>query len=132
MSVAVQSAMSLDFLDALGRLPRPQQKGARSLISKFTSNPTSPGLNYETIHGSKDSQMRSLRIDRSYRAIVHRPAQGNTYMLLWADKHDEAYRWARRHHCGVNLETGAIQVYEPETVVQHGVPAGHQRRYPKC
>ena len=131
MSVAVQSAMSLDFLDALGRLPRPQQKGARSLISKFTSNPTSPGLNYETIHGSKDSQMRSLRIDRSYRAIVHRPAQGNTYMLLWADKHDEAYRWARRHHCGVNLETGAIQVYEPETVVQHGVPAGHQRRYPE-
>ena len=92
MSVAVQSAMSIDFLDALGRLPRHQQKGARSLVSKFTRNPTSPGLNYETIHGAKDSQMRSLKIDKSYRAIVHGPVEGNTYMLLRADKHDEAYR----------------------------------------
>ena len=47
--------MSIDFLDALGRLPRHQQKGARSLVAKFTRNPTSPGLNYETIHGAKDS-----------------------------------------------------------------------------
>ena len=130
MSVAVQSAMSIDFLDALGRLPRHQQKGARSLISKFTRNPTSPGLNYETIHGAKDRQMRSLRIDESYRAIVHRPVEGNTYMLLWADKHDEAYRWAKRHQCDVNPETGAIQVYQPQTVtppstqgtIKHGLP----------
>ena len=122
--------MSIDFLDALGRLPRHQQKGARSLISKFTRNPTSPGLNYETIHGAKDRQMRSLRIDESYRAIVHRPVEGNTYMLLWADKHDEAYRWAKRHQCDVNPETGAIQVYQPQTVtppstqgtIKHGLP----------
>ena len=130
MSVAVQSAMSIDFLDALGRLPRHQQKGARALVSKFTRNPTSPGLNYETIRGAKDRQMRSLRIDESYRAIVHRPVEGNTYMLLWADKHDEAYRWAKRHQCDVNPETGAIQVYQPQTVtppstqgtIKHGLP----------
>ena len=130
MSVAVQSAMSIDFLDALGRLPRHQQKGARSLVAKFTRNPTSPGLNYETIHGAKDSQMRSLKIDKSYRAIVHGPVEGNTYMLLRADRHDEAYRWAMRHKCDVNPETGAIQVYQPETVtrpsiqetVEHGLP----------
>ena len=36
-------------------------------------------------------------------------------MLLWADKHDEAYEWAKRHRCDINPETGAIQVYEPES-----------------
>ena len=34
--------------------------------------------------------------------------------MLWADKHDEAYDWARRHHCRVNPDTGALQVYEPQ------------------
>ena len=130
MSVAVQSAMSIEFLDALGRLPRPQQKGARSLVSKFTRNPTSPGLNYETIHGTKDPRMRSLRIDGSYRAIVHRPAVGNIYMLLWADKHDEAYRWARRHQCDVNPETGSIQVYQPQTAAPLGIKTPAKQALP--
>ena len=34
--------------------------------------------------------------------------------MLWADKHDEAYDWARRHHCRVNPDTGALQIYEPQ------------------
>ena len=57
--------------------------------------------------------MRSLRIDGGYRAIILKPAQGNVHMLLWADKHDEAYQWAMRHRCSINAETGALQVYQP-------------------
>ena len=57
--------------------------------------------------------MRSLRIDRAYRAIILKPAEGNVHMLLWADKHDNAYSWATRHRCSINSETGALQVYEP-------------------
>ena len=30
-------------------------------------------------------------------------------------KHDEAYKWATRHRCDINPETGAIEVYEPES-----------------
>ena len=134
MSVAVRTAMSIDFLDALSRLPHAKLKSVRQLISKFNHNPTSPSLNYETISGASDGQMRSLRIDKSYRAIVHRPVSGNIYMLLWADKHDNAYRWARRHQCGVNPETGAIQIYESEAVIHQGVPdappLGHEMSGP--
>ena len=108
------TAMSVDFLSAFARLPGAQQRSVRSLIARFSNNPTASGLNYERIHGAKDPNMRSLRIDGSYRAIVLKPARGDIHMLLWADKHDDAYHWATRRRCDVNPETGALQVYAPQ------------------
>ena len=106
-------AMSSDFLDAFAKLPRPQQRGVRTLISRFNADSTASGLNYERIHAARDPAMRSLRIDQGYRAIVLKPEHRDVHMLLWADKHDEAYTWAERHECRINAETGALQVYEP-------------------
>ncbi|MDE0360773.1 MAG: UvrD-helicase domain-containing protein, partial [Rhodospirillaceae bacterium] len=83
------------------------------MIARFERDSTASGLNYEKIVNAQDPNMRSLRIDRGYRAIVLKPAQGNVHMLLWADKHDNAYSWATRHRCSINSETGALQVYEP-------------------
>ena len=107
-------AMSSAFLVAYARLPSSQQRGVRTLISRFNADPTSSGLNYERIQGARDPNMRSLRIDLSYRAIVSKPERGDRHMLLWADKHDAAYKWALRHRCDINPETGALQVCEPE------------------
>ncbi len=106
-------AMSSDFLEAFARLPRPQQRGVRTLISRFNADSTATGLNYERIRAARDPAMRSLRIDQGYRAIVLKPDEGDVHMLLWADKHDDAYTWAERHECRINAETGALQVYEP-------------------
>ena len=107
-------AMHMDFLSAFARLPVQQQRGVRSLIARFNNDPTASGLNYERINGAKDPNMRSLRIDRGYRAIVLKPARGDVHMLLWADKHDDAYDWATRRRCDVNPESGAVQVYLPQ------------------
>ena len=109
----MKMAMSSDFLVAYARLPASQQRGVRTLISRFNADATSSGLNYERIQGARDPNLRSLRIGLSYRAIVSKPERGGRHMLLWADKHDKAYRWARRHRCDINPETGALQVYEP-------------------
>ena len=116
-------ALSADFLGAFAKLPLQQQKGVRRMISQFERSPTASGLNYEKIAGAKDGNMRSLRIDGGYRAIVLKPDSGNVHLLLWADKHDEAYAWAMRHECRVNVETGALQVYAPqqEAVVAEAV-----------
>ena len=110
-------AMSLDFLKAFSGLPRPQQTGVRSMIEKFEANPNSSGLNYERIASARDSKMRSLRIDQAYRAIVLKPETGNVHLLLWADKHDDAYNWAARHECSINPQTGAMQIYAPQMAV---------------
>ena len=115
-------AMSSDFLEAYARLPRAQQKGVRSLIARFNTDPTASGLNYERVRGARDPAMRSLRIDQGYRAIVLKPERGDVHMLLWADKHDEAYAWAARHECRIHPETGALQVYAPRTDLPDGAP----------
>ena len=107
-------AMSVDFLSAFARLPSQQQRGVRALIARFNNDSAASGLNYERINGAKDPNMRSLRIDRGYRAIVLKPARGDVHVLLWADKHDDAYDWATRRRCDVNPESGAVQVYLPQ------------------
>ena len=74
--------------------------------------------------------MRSLRIDQGYRAIVLKPEHGEVHMLLWADKHDDAYKWAERHECRINAETGALQVYEPRTAPEARGSRRRLRRRP--
>ena len=111
-------AMSADFLAAFAKLPSQQQRLVRAMIARFERDSKASGLNYERIAGARDPNMRSLRIDGGYRAIVLKPAAGNVHILLWADKHDDAYRWATRHACSINAETGALQVYQPQQAAE--------------
>ena len=113
--MSVQSpkvALSDGFLGAFARIPKAQQKKVQEFISKFRQDPTSNGLNYEKIHDARSQNVHSVRIDQIYRGIVLKPEQGSVYMLMWVDKHDEAYDWARRHDCSIHPLTGAIQVVD--------------------
>ncbi|RYA95559.1 DNA helicase, partial [Enterobacter cloacae complex sp. 742-ADZ3-9B] len=105
-------ALSDGFLGAFARIPKAQQKKVQEFISKFRQDPTSNGLNYEKIHDARSNNVHSVRIDQTYRGIVLKPAQGALYLLMWVDKHDEAYDWARRHECAIHPVTGAIQVID--------------------
>ncbi len=104
-------AISDDFLEGLNALPRNTTKKVQKFIRQFRSNPTSSAHNYEKINNATDPNMRSVRIDGSYRAIVLKPEQGNIYVLLWVDNHDEAYRWAERKRCVVHPDTGSLQLF---------------------
>ena len=44
--------------------------------------------------------MKSARVDINYRAIVY--DRGNALVLLWVDKHDDAYHWARNRVVEIN------------------------------
>jgi len=103
-------AISSDFFSAFAALPKAKQGRVMDFMSKFRSNPTAPGMNYEKINDSYDKNMRSVRIDDTYRAIVMR--EDKVFLLLWVDHHDEAYEWARRKRCMLNHTTGSIQIYE--------------------
>jgi len=107
-------ALSNDFFKAFGQLPEKARGKVATFISKFRDNPRSPGLNYERIEGGKDPFIRSIRVDQDIRCIVRAPDEGNTYVLLWIDKHDDAYQWARRRTCHVNRVSGALQVVDVE------------------
>ena len=116
MTLKLKVAISSDFFSAFSKLPQTQQGKVSKFISNFQQNPMSTGFNYEKIRNASDPNMRSVRIDQAYRGIVLKPDEGNVYMLLWVDHHDDAYDWATRHRCKINSVTGSIQVYETEAM----------------
>lgn len=105
-----QVAIFDEFLDAFSRIPRTQQKKVSKFLRRFREDPTSASINYESISSFADPNLRTVRIDLAYRAIVLRPEQGNVYVLLWVDHHDEAMRWAENKTVAIHPETGSIQV----------------------
>lgn len=107
-------AIAEDFLEAYAQIPRSQQRKVRAFVTKFQDNPTSHAINYEPIHDMRDDRVRTVRIDRAYRAIVLHPPQGDVYLLLWVDHHDQAMAWAQRKLFGVNPVTGALQIVDTE------------------
>lgn len=111
---AIKPAVSIgdSFLKSMFALPDHIMKKARETITKFQHDPTSPGLNYEKIQGAKDQRLRSIRVDQDYRGIVLKSEKGDAYILLWVDKHDDAYAWARRRSSSVHPLSGAIQIVE--------------------
>lgn len=102
------------FFDAFAKLPQVVQKKTREFMKKFRENPYSNAINYEKINTFKDPYLRTVRIDQTYRAIIHAPKEGNNYHLLWVDNHDEAMDWAKNKVFEWNRETQASQVFEIE------------------
>ncbi len=98
----------IDALLAQNRLPRAVQDKAAKLILSLKNNPGGNGINFESIEGARDRHMKSARIDQGYRAIVY--DRGGVLIVLWMDKHDDAYRWAKNRVVGVNPLTASVQV----------------------
>lgn len=121
-------AVASDFLTAFAKIPRQQQTKVLDFVNKFRADPTLPGINYEKIQRAKDANLRSVRIDQSYRGIVLKPEKGNVYVLLWVDKHDDAYAWAERKVYTIHPETGSLQMIEVQEgpSAQAGQPAAPQ------
>ena len=104
-------AIASEFLDAFARIPRAQQRKVREFTEKFRTNPKGPGINYEKIHAVKDDKVRTVRIDQKYRAVILHPPEGDVYVLVWVDNHDEAMDWAGKRKFEVNPVTGSLQVF---------------------
>ena len=98
----------LDFMQAQSRLPRAVQSKTSKLILQLKADPSANGVNWESIEGARDRHMKSARVNINYRAIVY--DRGNALVLLWVDKHDDAYRWARNRVVEINPTTASVQV----------------------
>jgi hypothetical protein len=111
MTLAPKIAMSDDFLKSFAAVPRDQQQAVLTFVAKFRQNPTASGINYERIRDAGDPNMRSVRVNDNIRGIVLKPDVGNVYCLMWVDRHDDAYQWARRHRVAIHPDVGSIQIY---------------------
>jgi len=104
------------FLEAFAQIPQAQQKKVSKFLRLFREAPARSGINYESIDTFQDPNLRSVRIDQAYRAIVLKPETGNVYVLLWVDHHDKAYQWAENKRVTIHPETGSLQVLSAEAV----------------
>jgi hypothetical protein len=127
MSVKPKVALSQDFLGNMAKLPSGVQGKILKWAIRFQSDPTSSGINYEKIKTARDQNLRSVRIDQDWRGIVFKPPQGDVYVLLYADHHDSAYRWAENRKLAINPVTGAMQIVVLEEVAQPQVRTYEKR-----
>ncbi|MBF0240680.1 MAG: DEAD/DEAH box helicase [SAR324 cluster bacterium] len=118
MTIKPKVALSQDFLEHLAKIPASVQGKILKWAIRFQSDPMSSGINYEKINGARDPHLRSVRIDQDWRGIVFRPDQGDVFILLYVDHHDEAYHWAGSRKMTINPVTGAMQIIVLETVVE--------------
>lgn len=101
------------FLASCFALPKTIQHKVSNFITKFQRNPQSTGINLERVKNSIDKKMYSARIDQKYRIIV--AYDGSEYLLLYADKHDDAYTWAVNKRIEVNPRNNSIQLFDEIT-----------------
>ncbi len=107
--------MAPQLFASLGRLVPGEQARVISFIQTFQSNPAHPGLSLERLNRARSDGVWSGRISRDLRAILHK--DGDTWAILFAGHHDEAYQWAERREVGRHQVTGALQIVESiETV----------------
>ena len=105
-------AISKDYFPAYAGLPRKAQRKADEFLRKFGQDSTAAAIHLEPIQRSVDKQLRSARIGDDYRMIVRAPEQGDVFLVLWADHHDEAYRWAATKQTAVHPATGSLQIFD--------------------
>ncbi|MGW9300456.1 UvrD-helicase domain-containing protein [Streptomyces cyaneofuscatus] len=117
-------ALSDDFVADLVSLQRPVQKEVSDAIQMFRSLSVpqlhaSKGLHLEKLERARDKRIRTIRITRSYRAVLLAPDDGSDlFTLLRVATHDDAINWARKRAYSVNGATGGLEVRNVEALEQ--------------
>src|SRR6266536_3766274 len=112
-------AIAKDFLPGYARLDKQVQRAVDEAFAKF-GTASFAGQHLEKLEGARDPRIRTIRLTQSHRGIVLAPEHGETYVLLRALPHDEAYRWVSRNECSVNPATGALEVMDVTAIQQVG------------
>lgn len=115
-------ALADSFIDALAHLDAVDAKRAAAFVDKLLDEPARAGFNFEMIHEARDRTLRSARVSRDLRAIVHVSKDG--LLLLFVGPHDVAYEWARNRCVECHPVTGELQVVETPDVAGKRLPEG--------
>ena len=112
MNTALGKRVSYDqgCLKSVRKLPDYVSGKFLDVMSRYMDNPAANGLNLESVEGSKDKSLKSLRLDQSYRAIAFETA--TDIMFVHVNDHDKAYRWAEGRRIKLDNASNRIRVVE--------------------
>ena len=112
-----QLMLHREVLKNFGRLPSKVQKKISEMIRKFEEDSTQASLHLEPLQPMvKDKKVRSARLGDDYRAIIIAPEQGDIFLLMYVDHHDEAYRWCANKQFEAHGSLGTLQIFDVEEV----------------
>lgn len=109
-------AIAREFLSGYAKLERSVQASVNAAIDKFNDNSGRKGLNLETVKNARDSRVRTIRIDQSWRGVVLAPESGNEFCLLTVLPHDDAYRYASGRTFSVNQALGVLDTRDQDAL----------------
>ncbi|GAB5499053.1 MAG: ATP-dependent helicase [Pseudohongiellaceae bacterium] len=123
MNTPIAKSVSYDqgCLRSVRKLPDYVSGKFLDLMARYMDNPASNGLNFETVEGSKDKSLKSLRLDQSYRAIAFETDKH--VMFVHVNEHDKAYRWAKGRRVKLDTATNRIRIVEEVEQEQQAVAA---------
>jgi len=97
-------------MKSLRKLPDRVISKFMDMMTRYMSDPSSNGLNLETVEGAKDNSIKSLRVDQAYRAIAFEV--GRDIMFVHVNEHDKAYRWAAGRSVKLDPSTNRIRLVQ--------------------
>lgn len=115
--------MQFIFADTLhssiAKLHLNEAKQTKTTLYDLQINPTSPGLSFHRVERARDPNFWSIRVNQDIRIIIHRTNQ--SFVVCYADHHDNAYRWAENRKGMVHPTTGAFQFIKIRECVEEVV-----------
>ncbi len=112
MNTAQGKRVSYDqgCLRSVRKLPDSVSGKFLDVMSRYMDNPAGNGLNLESVEGSKDKALKSLRLDQNYRAIAFETA--TDIMFVHVNAHEKAYRWAEGRRVKLDNASNRIRIVE--------------------
>ncbi len=105
---AKRPSYDVGCMKSLKKLPDKVSVRFLDMMTRYMTDPSSKGLNLETVEGARNSSIKSLRLDQSYRAIAFEV--GEDIMFVHVNEHDKAYRWANGRRIKLDRGTNRIRV----------------------
>ncbi|MCH9000442.1 MAG: ATP-dependent helicase, partial [Proteobacteria bacterium] len=107
--------IATQLFESVAQLPASDQARVIEFISTFQANPAHPSLRLERLNKARSKGVWSGRAGRGVRVVLYK--DGDTWAILHAANHDDAYDWAERREVGRHSVTGALEIVESiETV----------------
>ena len=104
----MQVSLTDSFVESLAALAPGDGRRAALFIDKLLHASDAASLRPEIVHDSGDRAIRSFKVTHDLRAIGH--VEGDALTLLYVDRHDPAYRWAKGHCVECDRETGELRI----------------------
>ncbi len=114
--MAAHVIIAPQLFSSLGQLAANEQARVIEFINTFQANPAHPGLSLERVTRARSKNVWSGRLSGDLRAILYK--DGDTWAILYAAHHDQAYDWAERREIGRHSVTGALQIVEAAETVR--------------